>query len=157
MSLEPLGEDDLDDLLPFVREYHAFEGVHMPDAARRAAVGRLLGDPALGAIWGIGVDSRRVGYIALTYGYSIEFRGRDAFIDEFFIREPWRRRGLGRAALDQVKARAAELGLKALHLEVARSNRPAQKLYRNLGFELRERFSLMSLKLDGESIPESSP
>lgn len=153
MSLEPLGEDDLDDLLPFVREYHAFEGVYMPDAARRGAVGRLLADPGLGSIWAIGVESGRVGYIALTYGYSIEFRGRDAFIDEFFIREPWRRRGIGSATLARIKSRAGELGLKALHLEVARSNRHARSLYGSLGFELRERFSLMSLKLDGESDP----
>ena len=26
-----------------------------------------------------------VGYIALGYGYAIEFAGRDAFIDEFYI------------------------------------------------------------------------
>ena len=147
MNLQPLGENDLDELIPLVREYHAFEGVHMPDAARREAVARLLGDPRLGSIWGISVQTGRIGYIALTYGYSIEFRGRDAFIDEFFIREPHRGRGLGGAALERITAEAAALGLKALHLEVARDNRPARRLYGQHGFELRERFSLMSRRL----------
>lgn len=148
MNLEPLGEAHLGDLLPFIREYHAYEGIHMPDTARRGAVARLLGDPGLGSIWAISAETGWIGYIALTYGYSIEFRGRDAFIDEFFIREPYRRRGLGTRALREASTRAGALGLKALHLEVAHANRAAQKLYGALGFELRRRYALMSLKLD---------
>lgn len=147
MNLEPLGGDHLDDLLPFVQEYHAFEGIHMPETARRRAVARLLGAPELGSIWALDTADGWIGYLVLTYGFSIEFRGRDAFIDEFFIRPPHRGRGLGTRALAQVKDRAVELGLVAVHLEVARGNHAARKLYGGLGFELRDRFSLMSLKL----------
>jgi len=147
MKLEPLGKNDLDELIPLVREYHAFEGIHMPEAARREAVAHLLGDPGLGGIWGIAVENGWIGYIALTYGYSIEFRGRDAFIDEFFIRASRRGRGLGGAVLELIRVEAAALGLKALHLEVARGNRAARRLYAQHGFGLRDRFSLMSLRL----------
>lgn len=96
-------------------------------------------------IWALDTADGWIGYLVLTYGFSIEFRGRDAFIDEFFIRSPHRGRGLGTRALAQVKDRAAELGLVALHLEVARDNRAARRLYGGLGFEPRDRFSLMSL------------
>lgn len=147
MNLQPLSDDHLDELMPLVQEYHAFEGIHMSETARREAVGRLLADPGLGSVWAIGVECGWVGYIALTWGYSIEFRGRDAFIDEFFIREPWRGRGLGTRTLAEVRDQAAGLGLAGLHLEIARDNRAARNLYRHLGFELRERYSLMSLKL----------
>lgn len=147
MNLEPLGGDHLDDVLPLIREYHAFEGIHMPETARRRTVARLLGSPELGSIWALDTADGWIGYLVLTYGFSIEFQGRDAFIDEFFIRSPHRGRGLGTQALAQVKNRAAELGLVALHLEVARDNRAARRLYGGLGFEPRDRFSLMSLKL----------
>lgn len=151
MNLQPLSDAHLDELMPFVEEYHAFEGVHMPESARREAVGRLLAEPDLGAIWAVEAENGWIGYIALTYGYSIEFRGRDAFIDEFFIREPWRGRGLGGRVLGEIRARAAALGLSALHLEVARDNRAARALSGKLGFELRGGFSLMSLRLDRQT------
>lgn len=148
MKLELLGEAHLEALLPYVAEYHAFEGIDMSGEARRGAVGRLLADPRLGEILAIAEDGPWVGYIALTYGYSIEFQGRDAFIDELFIRAPFRGRGLGPRVLEAVKARAAAAGIGALHLEVDRTNHTARAVYGRLGFEARDRFSLMSVRLE---------
>ncbi|HSH40519.1 MAG TPA: GNAT family N-acetyltransferase [Arenicellales bacterium] len=148
MNIELLNENHLDALMPLVREYHAFEGVHMSETDRRRTVRGLLGDAALGSIWGIGAADAPIGYIALTWGYSIEFRGRDAFVDEFFISEPQRGRGLGTRVLAEVKARVAAMGIKALHLEVDRGNAAARRVYEKLGFEMRGRYSLMSLKLN---------
>lgn len=134
-------------LLPFVAEYHAFEGIHMPDAARRAAVAPLLADDRLGSVWAISEDQRWIGYVALTWGYSIEMRGRDAFVDELFIREPHRGRGTGTRVLEEIKAHAAALGVTALHLEVDRGNSVARRFYAELGFESRDRFHLMTARL----------
>jgi hypothetical protein len=39
-----------------------------------------------------------VGCVVLTLGYSLELLGRDAFIDEFYLREVYRGRGWGRQA-----------------------------------------------------------
>lgn len=148
MKLKHLGSQDLEALLPLITEYHAFEGVDMPAAARREAAAGLLADPALGSVWAIVEEEEWIGYIALTHGYSIEFRGRDAFIDEIYLREGHRGRGIGAEVLAAVKARARRAGIRALHLEVDRGNRAAQSLYDKLGFELRGNFSLMSLKLE---------
>lgn len=147
MKLEPLNVGHLDELLPFVEEYHAFDGIHMPEGARRRVLARLLGSPELGSVWALATAGGWIGYLALTYGFSIEFQGRDAFIDELFIRASHRRRGFGSRALTQARERAAALGLVALHLEVGRDNQVARKLYGGLGFEPRDRFSLMSLRL----------
>lgn len=147
VKLEPLGEEHLEALLPMIGEYHAFDGVEMPPAARREAVRGLLTDPRLGAVWAIVAQGAWIGYAAVTYGYSIEFGGRDAFIDELFLRESHRGRGIGTEVLAQLEACAREAGISALHLEVDRHNPIARALYAKLGFELREKFSLMSLKL----------
>ncbi|MGF1642035.1 MAG: GNAT family N-acetyltransferase [Thiotrichales bacterium] len=97
--------------------------------------------------WLICLGQRPIGYVVLDFGYTIEFGGRDAFIDELFLEEARRGFGYGRAALEVLVSEAAALGIKALHLEVAHSNEPARRLYRTLGFDDRTRFSLMSKRL----------
>lgn len=139
---------DIEVLLPLVKSYHDFEQVQLSDQDRRAVLESLLGDNSLGRIWLIERRQEVVGYIALCFGFSIEFTGRDAFIDEFFIIESHRSRGVGAAVLDMVVQKARRLGVRALHLEVARDNRGAETLYASAGFRLRG-FQLMSLELDG--------
>ncbi len=139
--------DDLDLLLPLVAEYHVFESIVMSPDDRRRAVARLLDDPALGAVWFIVKDGSPIGYIALCYGYSIEFGGRDAFIDEFYILPGVRGQGFGKAAVDAVRAEAMADGVIALHLEVDHDNARARRLYEHMGFQPRTRFHLMSMSL----------
>jgi len=137
--------DDLETLCALVRQYHAFEDIQEGTAEDlKRAIAPLLGESALGRIWLITVDEEAVGYIALGFGYSIEFGGRDAFVDEFFILEAHRRKGLGRFALKAVLEEAKTLGIQALHLEVAKTNTRAKKFYQTLGFAAREKFQIMS-------------
>jgi GNAT superfamily N-acetyltransferase len=71
-------------------------------------------------------------------GYSLELLGRDAFVDEFYLREKYRGRGWGRRAMAFVEDAAHSLGVNSIHLEVTRPNTMAQQIYRKLGFENRE-------------------
>lgn len=145
VELEAAGAAQLATLLPLVRGYHEFENVTMSDAERAAALAPLL-EPGsnLGRVWLVRQGGEVVGYAALTFGYSIEFRGRDAFVDELFLVARARGKGIGSAVLDRVKAHAAALGLVALHLEVARDNLQARRLYERWGFAAREQFHMMS-------------
>ena len=146
--LEIADESHLDILLPLVRAYHEFEHVHMSDAARAAAVRPLLQKgTSLGRIWLVRRHGAVVGYGAMCFGYSIEFRGRDAFVDELFIDEPARGKGVGSRVLELMKEEAATLGIVALPLEVQRSNARARRLYEKRGFRARERYFLMSCDL----------
>ena len=79
-----------------------------------------------------------MGYVVLTLGYSLELLGRDAFIDEFYLRETYRGRGWGRQAIAFVEDAARALGVNSIHLEVTRPNFTAHQIYRKLGFEDRE-------------------
>lgn len=140
--------DDADTLLPLVRAYHEFEGIKSTNAERAESVAPLLPeDTAAGRVWLIEMKGEAIGYIALCFGYSIEFGGRDAFVDEFYIVEEARGRGIGRAVLEAVKVAAVSFGVRVLHLEVARENHEAKRLYSNAGFASRERFHLMSCRL----------
>ena len=100
-----------------------------------AALDKFLGHADLGHAWLLWLGEKPAGYVILTLGYSFEFRGRDAFIDELYIEPEFRRRGLGRRALEFLEEKARASGVNALHLEVDGGNDPALELYRRTGYE----------------------
>ena len=100
----------------------------------RTALEKFLGDAELGQAWLLWLDEEPVGYVILTFGYSFEFRGRDAFVDELYIEPEFRRMGLGRRAMEFMEKKARELGVNAVHLEVDRGNDGAAELYRRAGY-----------------------
>ena len=137
----------IDELLPLVSAYHDFEGVIQDEGTRRKTISTLLLAPDLGPVWLIYHAGSLAGYIAICLGYSIEFGGRDAFVDEFFLREDFRGKGIGTAVLKMVIERLGDDGVKALHLEVGKSNQRAQAMYEAAGFVLRDQYHLMSCEL----------
>jgi ribosomal protein S18 acetylase RimI-like enzyme len=75
----------------------------------------------------------------LCFGWSLEWGGRDAFVDELYLEPDARGRGLGRAALRALVEEARAAGVVALHLEVDDTNTAGQALYRSEGFSGRAR------------------
>ena len=142
---------DIDVMMPLVGMYHEFEGIALGPDTRADAIMPLLDRGDLGRIWLIVVDEDIVGYIAVCFGYSIEFAGRDAFVDEFFIRESYRGQGIGRMVLERIPVAVRELEVCALHLEVAKTNSRVQRLYAAAGFKPRSRYQLMTLHLNARS------
>lgn len=134
---------DFDRLLPMVAAYHDFHGIETDEEHRRTALEPLLDGTPHGAIWMIGPRMAPVGYVAVSFGWSIEIGGLDGFIDEFWIREKIRGRGMGSEALTALQATLRDAGVKALHLEVNAENAPATRIYEAAGFTLR-RFRLMT-------------
>jgi len=117
------------------------------EGTRRTIFDRFVRDSTYGKAWLIFYGDVCVGYVVLTVSFSFEYRGYDAFIDELYIAEEYRRQGIGRRAMEFVEAVAAELGVNAIHLEVTGGNDPAIGLYRRVGYAGNERF-LMTKWLD---------
>jgi GNAT superfamily N-acetyltransferase len=128
------GPGDIPRLVELMVEFYAESG-HPCDPARAAAAfDQLVRDPRLGRVWLLEHAGRSVGYAVLTLGYSLEYGGRDAIVDDLFVQAPYRSRGLGTAAIEEAKRACIALGVRALHLEVARDNHGARELYRKAGF-----------------------
>jgi len=104
------------------------------ESAAEAALRQLLRSPEFGRVWVLCRRGSVVGYLALTLGFSFEYRGRDAFIDELYIQPEHRRQGLGRLATDFAERAAKELGVQAVHLEVDHGNGLALEFYRRIGY-----------------------
>ncbi len=87
------------------------EAGYAHDADRAgAALGELASDPTRGRLWIILGSEGPVGYLAVTFGFSLEYHGRDAFVDEVYIQPEARGRGLGRAALAAAESECRAAG-----------------------------------------------
>ena len=129
------GNFDTELLIQFIQEFYKYDGHPFDEATLGTALAKILNDDSLGRVWLIQQDSQVIGYIILTFGYSLEYRGRDAFIDEFYIRERHRGQGLGRKTIQFVEEVCPSLGIHALHIEVERNNTAAQSFYRKVDFK----------------------
>jgi GNAT superfamily N-acetyltransferase len=111
----------------------------------REILHELLENPHAGRAFLICAGERCVGYMALSFDFSLEYGGKNAWIDELFVERTFRGKGVGSKTLEFAFQAAWELGAKVLHLEVNRGN-PAIDLYRRHGFEEHDRY-LMSKRL----------
>jgi GNAT superfamily N-acetyltransferase len=88
----------------------------------RESLRELLINPSVGRVFLICDADSCVGYVVLSFDFSLEYGGRNAWIDELFIRPELRGKGIGSKALDFAVQVARECGAKVLHLEVNRGN-----------------------------------
>ncbi|WP_425070525.1 GNAT family N-acetyltransferase [Sagittula sp. S175] len=136
--------DDLPKLLPMVAGFHSEMGYDTTSEHQHAAITPLLEGSPHGAIWLIGPRRSPVGYLAITFGWSVEYGGLDAIVDEIYIRPAVRGRGMGHDALDDIAKALKDAGVRALHLEVDSSDERAQTFYSRVRFKARDRYMFMS-------------
>lgn len=130
---------DLETLLEFIKAYYKLDGIPYRRRKIRNALRVLLKRPSLGRVWIICDGHRAVGHAILTFGFDLEFDGRQATITELFVADEYRSRGLGSKMIKVIERTCRQLGIGALELQVERDNVRAQSLYRKLGFRLHDR------------------
>lgn len=131
---------DVEGLIEYMRVFYAIDGYAFDESVARESLSEFVSSPSLGTIWLIELDLVSVGYVALTYSYSFEYHGRNAYVDELYIDSEYRGHGIGTKALDFVLAHCRTQKVKAVHLEVERGNVVGQSLYRKTGFVDHDRF-----------------
>ena len=146
VTLRRATAEDLGDLLELMQEFYAEAGYWLNLDRARAALLPLLGPGDLGQVWLADCEGQVAGHLVLTFCYSMEYGGRSAFVDDLFVRPHFRNRGVGRMLVGHARATCEGLGVRAMHLEVARSNGPAQAVYRAVGFDGTDR-ELLTLAL----------
>jgi ribosomal protein S18 acetylase RimI-like enzyme len=149
-SFRPATESDMSVLLELMRALYQEDGSTLlrRDAAESALRG-LLATPDHGLVRVIEQGGEPAGYLVLTWGYSLEFHGRDAFIDELYVAPKYRGAGIGRRAVEWAEATCRAHGAGAVHLEVEIDNERAHALYRRSGFAERG-LRLMTKRLSAE-------
>lgn len=121
---------DLPALLVLIKEFCAIDG-HVFDEQRIGeSLPALLSSDTHGVVWKIGdpVD----GYAVITWGYSLESGGREALVDEIYVRS--RGNGLGSAALAAILEDCRQRGCKVMFLETEARNARVRRFYARAGF-----------------------
>jgi GNAT superfamily N-acetyltransferase len=97
-------EEDTDLLLLMMEDFNRVEEIAWDEVRMRPALMQLLSDPSLGRVVIAEGDHGATGYAVVTWGFDLEFAGRDAFLTELYVRPTFRRRGEARRLLERVEA-----------------------------------------------------
>src|SRR5262249_52167408 len=114
--------------------FNELEGIAFSAARAGPALRKLLEDASLGLVEVLERDGALAGYYVVTWGYDLEWNGRDAFLTELYIERALRRQGHGRALLQRAEERARANQARALHLMVRLDNGRARALYERAGY-----------------------
>jgi GNAT superfamily N-acetyltransferase len=94
-------------------------------------------------------DGQAAGY-AFFFGYNSTWAGRALYLEDLFVREKFRGKGIGKQLLVAVARAALEDGCYGIHWEVLDWNRKAIELYKALGAEFPDQWR--RVMLSGEAL-----
>lgn len=133
-TIRPCRPDDAETLVDLIRELAVYEKLeHFAKATPESFRTHLFGHrPAAEAIMAE-VDGTPVGF-ALFFSTFSTFRGQPGlYLEDIFVREAYRGRGIGKALLATVARLAVDRGCGRLEWSVLDWNAPSIGFYRSLG------------------------
>lgn len=139
ITFKPLKSADIETIVPMMQDFYAIDNYPIDVAISKALFLEFLENEHLGRAWLIYFDNEVVGYIILTFIFSFEYKGTIAFLDELYLSEKARGKGIGKAAVDFIQSEARKLSLKIIYLEVEGHNQNAQQLYLSKDFTVHNR------------------
>ncbi|MGB2635592.1 MAG: GNAT family N-acetyltransferase [Candidatus Acidiferrum sp.] len=135
ISIERTTATDLDTVLLLMSHMQADDPWSEPfDLTMvRRNLAELLDNSLYGLVYLVRDQQAAIGYLVVCFDFSLEYRGKGAWIDELFVESSHRGQGIGTQLLDLAESASRESGAEFLHLEVTHGNR-ANELYRRRGF-----------------------
>ena len=130
--IRPLRLDERADWEPLWKGYQAFYQVEIPDDVTAVTWARLH-DPAepMGAL-GAYIDGRLCGIAHYIFHRSCWSIGDYCYLQDLFVAESVRNRGLGRKLIAAVEAMARAAGASRIHWLTQETNTDARALYDKL-------------------------
>jgi GNAT superfamily N-acetyltransferase len=137
------GLADSADLVRLACDFHVEDGHPLRDQGIAALSAMLEPDSDWGRVYVVEAAGVIVGYAVLCFGYTVEYGGRDAFLDDIYIVPAARGQGYGNRLYAALESDAVACGCRALHLELMPKN-PMMRWYQALGYA--DRGSIMLTK-----------
>ena len=125
--------DHLTQVLGLMARYHEEAAMPFDDAHRAQVAAPLLDGNPLGAIWLIGPGRAPLGYVMISFGWSMTDGGMVGHLEEAFIRASVRGRGIGTEVMHAVVVNLRKAGLKAMHVHLP-NGAAATSFCRRVGF-----------------------
>ena len=157
LSIRPALAADVPLLNALIHEFAEFE--RLPVVATEAAMLRdgFCESPKFSVLlaeW----DGQPAGY-ALFFAYYSSFEGRAGlFLEDIYVRDQYRGKGIGRALLGQVASAASKQNCFGVRWQVLDWNAPAIEFYKSLGATFLDAWKTVSLEGDAlEHVARGAP
>jgi GNAT superfamily N-acetyltransferase len=130
-----VGEDDLPELLPLMRDYCDFYEVAPSDDALLALSRALIADPEREGLQLIAREpgGRAVGFATLYWSWQTLAAARLGVMNDLFVAPEARGSGLAERLIAACRERCAEHGASELAWQTAKDNVRAQAVYDRVG------------------------
>ena len=137
---------DLPLLASLERANYETAGLPYEEGPARQALQQLVTTARLGRVWWVDWEGTPIGYVVLTFSFSVEFQGQCAVLDEVYLLPEHQGKGHFKHLLALVEAHCWRWGVRTLRLEVKTDNARAQRAYQKAGFAVDDRI-LMTKRL----------
>ena len=139
LEIAPVAVEEFEQLLPLIAAYQRFYEVEEIDEERnRSFFRRFLAPSEDGLLLGARSEGRLVGYACLYWHFSSTKATETVLMNDLYVDESARGRGVGRALIEASTEVARERGLASVEWSTAPDNRTAQRLYDSTGAERSE-------------------
>lgn len=146
VQFKSLETSQIETITKMMQDFYAIDNYPIDIEVSKKLFSEFLSNENLGKSYLIYSEDEIVGYIILTFIFSFEYGGKIAFLDELYINETARGKGIGKLAIPFVKQQCEELNVKLIYLEVENHNENAQKLYLANDFVIHNR-KLLKFKI----------
>ena len=142
VEIAPIAAVELEELLPLIAAYQRFYEVEKIDEERnRSFFRRFLAPSEDGLLLGARQEGRLVGYACLYWHFSSLEACETVLMNDLYVDEQVRGRGVGRALIEATAEVARERGASYVEWSTAPDNHTAQRLYDATGAERSEWFT----------------
>jgi GNAT superfamily N-acetyltransferase len=134
VTIERVGEADLDELLPLVRAYCDFYAVSPSDEALLALARALIADPESEGVQLLAREQgRAVGFATIYWSWATTAAERIGVMNDLFVAPEGRGSGVAEALIEACRAECAAHGAGQLTWQTAPDNERAIKVYDRVG------------------------
>lgn len=134
MAIRKITPDDREIYKQMAAEFYGSDAVShkIPDEYfDRAFAAAMEGNPCID-LYILEYNGEIAGYSAVANTFTTEGGGKTVWLDELYIRENYRGKGLGSQLIDFLKSDGT---IKRIRLEITPENEKAKRLYKSKGFE----------------------
>lgn len=137
VTIVPAGREDLVALVELLNEIDAYYGDSVRESSTERATqienALFLEGPSAAVLLAWNEDSHAVGLAAYSYLWPAAGSSRSLFLKELYVRDDYRRSGVGRLLMQELFKLAAEENCSRVEWQTDRPNTQAQQFYSSIG------------------------
>jgi GNAT superfamily N-acetyltransferase len=139
LEISPITAEEFEELLPLIAAYQRFyEAEEIDEERNRSFFRRFLAPSEDGLLIGARAGGRILGYACLYWHFGSLEATETVLLNDLYVEEDARGRGVGRALIEAAAEVARERGAPYVEWSTAPDNEAAQHLYDTMGAERSE-------------------